>query len=470
MGSHSKRVLLVDGDPELERTLSESLQRHGCQCLTARSAREAIDHLERDPGVDAVVTDVGTPDAGGLELTRSIKQRWNEIEVILLTAHGTITSAVEGIQLGAANYMIKPFPPDELVREIERVCSRGTRDDVVDVVDAEDAPRGAPATEAVAEPAERDFAGLVGCHPTVLELKRSIRRIGQLPANVLVLGESGTGKELVARAIHQSSPCRDEPFVAVNCGAFSRSLLEDQLFGHARGAFTGATGSKEGLFVAAGRGTVFLDEIAELDLDLQVKLLRTLQEREVTPLGSDRPVRWRARLVCATNRDLEQRVTAGQFRQDLYYRINVLVLRVPPLRERKEDVPALVECFLGEFAAQSGQRKQVSDEVLGILLNHDWPGNIRQLRNIIERACALGTSGMILPADLPPEMQAVEVRGGFQTLSEVERDHVIRALRTAGGVRVAAARLLGINRNRLARLIRRHRIGEGKPPGAPLPG
>lgn len=446
--SRPKRVLLVDDDKELLRTLAQSLHGHGWECKTASSAREAIDYLETGATVDAVVTDLRMPGADGLQLTRQIRQRWNHVAVIILTAYGSITSAVEGIKLGAANYVIKPFPPEELLREIEKACDR-------------DEPTGTRTGRS----GDDRFVELVGSHPSMIELKKNIKKFAQLPANVLILGESGTGKELVARAIHRCSPRGEEPFVAVNCGAFSRSLLEDQLFGHARGAFTGATSDKDGLFVAAGKGTVFLDEIAEMDLDLQVKLLRTLQEREVTPLGSNRPVRWHARLVCATNRDLDRLVAERQFREDLYYRINVLVLRVPPLRERRDDVPRLVDHFLEEFGAQTGRRKTISEEASRTLLNANWPGNVRELRNTLERAWALGTSGMIQPPDLPAEMHPDpgSEAGGFPTLEDVERDHIIRALRTAGGTRVIAARLLGIDRNRLTRMIKRLKIDQEFP-------
>jgi DNA-binding NtrC family response regulator len=302
---------------------------------------------------------------------------------------------------------------------------------------------------------------LVGSHPCMLDLDRAIEGVSRLRTNVLIVGESGTGKELVARAIHDRSPSRDEPFVAVNCGAFARGLLEDQLFGHVKGAFTGATADKDGFFAAAGRGTLFLDEIAEIEADLQGRLLRAVQEREVVPLGTNAAVRWEARLIAATNRDLERLVEEGKFRKDLFYRIRVVEVRTPPLREHLDDIPALVDCFLDRLAEAGGSRKKLSPEALELLLRHDYPGNVRELRNAVERACALGLSPTIGPEDLPREFQK-ESPVGFKPLSEVEREHILHALRIAGGKRGLAAKLLGIDRNRLTRKLAKYGVSAGE--------
>ncbi len=298
---------------------------------------------------------------------------------------------------------------------------------------------------------------LVGSHPGMKAIERSIEQLSGLETTVLIVGESGTGKELVARAIHDRGPRAAEPFVGVNCGAFARGLLEDQLFGHRKGAFTGALDDREGVFRTAGRGTLFLDEIGEMDLDLQGRLLRAIQEREVTPLGSNQPEPWHARLIVATNRDLDALVEAGRFRGDLLYRINVVQIRIPPLRERKEDIPALCEHFLDGVGERSGRRKRISPEARERLLAHDYPGNVRELRNAIERACALGESDIIGPPDLPPQLQEA-VPQVISPLSQVEREHLLRALRLAGGQRKLAAKYLQIDRNRLSRLIKRHGI------------
>ena len=300
--------------------------------------------------------------------------------------------------------------------------------------------------------------GFVGCHPGMRDLRRKIRKLSTLSAPVLLVGESGTGKELVARALHSCSERRDERFLPVNCGAIPRHLLESELFGYRRGTFTGAYKDRVGYFVAAGGGTLFLDEIAELDLELQVKLLRSLQEREVTPLGSSDAVPWSARLVCATNIDIDRAVEEKLFREDLYYRIDVLRLVVPPLRERRSDIPFLVEWFLER---RTGGRKTVSRRALDLLGAYDWPGNVRQLENAIIRAHALVASDVIDVDDLPEEMAACRASpqaSRFPTFDEASRRHLIQALRLTRGVRVAAARLLEIDRNRLARLIKRYAI------------
>jgi DNA-binding NtrC family response regulator len=312
--------------------------------------------------------------------------------------------------------------------------------------------------KSVEEKTHRGFIpGLVGSHPSMLALCQEIRRSSRLRSNVLILGESGTGKELVARAIHQQGPWAAEPFIGVNCGAFARNLLDDQLFGHVRGAFTGAVVNQQGVFVAAGKGTLFLDEIAEIDIDLQGKLLRAIQEREVIPLGTNRAVPWKARLITATNRDLESLIQEGRFRRDLYYRINILQLRTTPLRERPEDIPALVDFFLEELAGEQGRLKRISPEALKLLVGSSFPGNVRELRNAVERACALGASEQILPEDLPRELQT-PTGEGFKTLAQIEREHILRALRMARGQKKLAARFLEIDRNRLNRKIKKHGI------------
>ncbi len=304
-----------------------------------------------------------------------------------------------------------------------------------------------------------EFHGLIGRHPRMRRLFREIESAATLSTRttVLIQGESGTGKELVARAIHRIGADTSEPFVGVNCGAFSRGLLDDQLFGHIPGAFTGASTTKDGVFAAAGRGTLFLDEITEIEWELQAKLLRAIQEREVFPLGSDRAVSWQARLIAATNRDIDAQVQARTFRQDLFYRINVIRLFVPPLRERLEDVPLLVHRFLETFRT-AGRPRRASPEFLDCLLAHPYPGNVRELKNAVERACALGRGATLEPGDLPPEFRDA-IRPGFKSLVEVEREHVIRALRLAQGKKVEAARHLDIDRNRLYRLVRKHAIG-----------
>ncbi len=299
------------------------------------------------------------------------------------------------------------------------------------------------------------------------ELDRVIDGVSRLDSSVLIIGESGTGKELVARAIHDRGPRSKEPFIGINCGAFTRSLLEDQLFGHVRGAFTGAAAAKDGVFVAAGDGTLFLDEITEIDVELQGRLLRAIQEREVVPLGTNRPVLWKARLITATNRDIDRLAAEGGFRRDLYYRINVVEVRTPPLRERMEDIPALVDHFLGRLAEGRGARKRVSPEALELLLRHPYPGNVRELRNALERAHALGEGEVIEPQDLPREFRGPVPEASFKSLAQVEREHILRALLLAGGKKTLAARLLEIDRNRLNRKLKKYGIAAGPDESSP---
>lgn len=301
---------------------------------------------------------------------------------------------------------------------------------------------------------ERD--PLVGRSPRMLELREAIDRAARGAACVILLGESGSGKEVVARSIHARDALRrSEPFLAMNCGAFTRELLPSTLFGHRRGAFTGAVADQDGVFVGAGRGVLFLDEIAEMPLDLQVQLLRAIDEREVTPVGGNDSIPWRARLVCATNRDLRAEVAAGRFREDLFYRINVVAVSVPPLRDRRGDVPLLVERFLDDLAASGTGRKQLSTAASAALLAHNWPGNVRELRNVVERACAFSVGATIESVDLRLDGDSSAAASAFPTLDEIVAEHIRAALATSGGVRTRAARLLGVDRNRLSRMIRR---------------
>ncbi|MBN1441403.1 MAG: sigma-54-dependent Fis family transcriptional regulator [Planctomycetes bacterium] len=448
-------ILIVDDELDTLRALVQGLHDEGFECSTARSAQEALERLGGGYDVQVVVTDLRLPSMDGLDFTRTLKMSWPEIHVIILTAFPTSDSALIGGRLGAARYLSKPVSSRELSAAIHEVLAAARSRA------KSEQPAGAKGPGEPGESPPDHFHGLVGRHPLMRELQNNIEKLAKLPAPVLILGESGTGKELVARALHQSSPSRTEPFVAVNCGAIPRQLLESELFGHKKGAFTGADTSRVGLFVSAGRGVLFLDEIAELDLDLQVKLLRSLQEKEVTPLGSTQPVPWHARLICATNLDIDRAVAERRFRQDLYYRINVLRLPVPPLRARKSDILILIDWFLRRFCGDREKPKRISEEALQILMGYEWPGNVRQLENAIIQAVALGLSDEVQPEDLPAEILRVArhpSRAAFPTYDEVVRQHIIDALRLSKGVRTAAARRLGLDRNRLSRFIKRYRI------------
>ena len=453
-------VLLVDDDKSELESLRESLHGKQCgdmslHCATVVSAKEALLYLESHR-VDVVVTDYQMPGIDGLDLTKAIKQRFNEVGVLLMTARSLVASAVESIKWGAHDYLIqpfplvKPFPHQEFCRYIYEAfqVSPGFSSPSVRPPKPDDGRRK-----------------LIGESAPMRRLRNTLTNVSTSDACVLILGESGTGKELVARSIHRNSDRHQHRFIAVNCGAFpDNNLLHSQLFGNEKGAYTGAEYKRKGFFVAAGHGTLFLDEIGEIPLESQGTLLRAVEEREVTPIGSDDPVRWNARLVCATNRNLHERVEAGSFREDLYYRINVIEVVLPPLRDRLEDIPALVEQFLAEHALHTGHRQSLHADALGILQEYSWPGNVRELRNFIERASAVYRGDQIRPEHLPSQLFSpgttprAPPTEEFRPLESVLREHIIEALARANGVKTRAADLLGINRNRLRRLMKRHGI------------
>jgi DNA-binding NtrC family response regulator len=447
------KVVLLDPEVKLLAALEAELLAEGYQVWLARSAGEGLQILAREAPVAAVVAALDLPDGNGLELIREIKGRWPETGILSLAGQPSGSRSprpLEAIRLGAYQWFERGCAPEEVLIHLSRLRRQKGLESALERLQGPDPPP------------ERLQRGLVGNHPSLLEVLRTVDGLSRLRTTVLILGESGTGKELVARAIHQRSPQAAEPFLGVNCGAFSRGLLEDQLFGHRRGAFTGAVEDQAGLLVSAGRGTLFLDEIAEMDLDLQGRLLRAIQEREVVPLGTHRPVPWQARLIAATNRELESLAASGEFRKDLFYRLNVVQVRIPPLRERLEDVPVLADHFLGELQRESGRTRRLSAETLELLVRHPYPGNVRELKNALERAHALSRSEEIQPQDLPAEFRSPS-KEGFRPLADVEKEHILQALRLAGGRRNLAARFLRIDRNRLSRLMKRHGI-EGAAP------
>ncbi len=449
------RTLLVEDEPNMVRTLSKILERRGHTVDSAPNGAEAL-RLLAAHAYDLVITDLNMPVMDGLQLLREMKARGLEAAVIVLTGYGTIQSAVEALKLGAGDYLIKPCHPEELLLAASRLLELRALKREVHILRRE-----------VRHYAR--FGEIIGRSPAMREVYRIIEAVSENKSNVLVCGENGTGKELVARTIHQRGPWRDRPFLAVNCGALSETLLESQLFGHRRGAFTGAIEDHEGVFQAASGGTLFLDEVTEIPLPLQVKFLRAIQEREVTPLGSTRSVKVDVRLIAAANRDVEEAVRQGWFRSDLYYRLNVVTIHLPPLRERREDIPLLVEHFVERFSRDYGvEPKRVTRAAMDCLLAYSWPGNIRELQNTIERAFALSRAPEIDLEDLP-----VKIRGpsGVQLLSpaepandiveilplaELERRAIVAALARTGGNKAEAARLLGIERPRLYRKLQKY--------------
>jgi two-component system, NtrC family, response regulator AtoC len=444
------RILLVEDEANMARTLTKNLERAGHTVEHAPHGQAAITRLEQRP-FDMVVTDLKMPMMDGMQLLHALHERDLPPAVVVLTGYGTIESAVEAMKLGAADYLIKDARPQEILLTVERVLK-------VDALRRENARL----REEVGR--LRGVGELIGESRSLQAVYRVIEAVKENKSTVLVSGESGTGKELVARTIHQRGPLAERPFIAINCAGLSETLLDSQLFGHRRGAFTGAVADHDGVFRAAHGGTLFLDEVSEIPLSLQPKFLRAVQEREVTPLGASVPVPVDVRLIAATNRDLEAEVRSGTFRADLFYRLNVVHIEMPPLRAHPEDIPLLVEHFLQSFSRQYRvSPKRVTAEALERLTAYAWPGNIRELQNLIERAFALSTAETITLEDLPPAVAgwvAPEVGNEddreLPTLGDTERRLIAAALRRSGGNKKEAARLLGIDRQRLYRKIEKY--------------
>jgi len=450
----SYRTLLVEDEANMVRTLGRILGRKGFVVDAASNGAEALGKLDSGD-YDLVITDLNMPAMDGMQLLREMNSRGLRPATIVLTGHGTVQSAVEAMKLGAGDYLIKPCDPDELILVAERLLEvRRLRSEVREL-------------KRELRKFER-FGEIIGSSEAMQEVYRLIDAVSQNKSSVLICGENGTGKELVARTIHARGPLRDRPMLAVNCGALSETLLESQLFGHRRGAFTGAIDDHEGLFQAAQGGTLFLDEVAEVPPPLQVKFLRVLQEREVTPLGSNRPIAVDVRVIAATNRDIEVAVAEGVFRADLFYRLNVVRIDLPPLRRRSSDMPLLVGHFIREFSEVYGvEPKEVTPAAMAALTSYEWPGNIRELQNAIERAFALSAQRSIDVADLPPAVfggkprhhEEPTARPLLTSLDDAERRSIEAAIAAAQGNKNEAARILGIDRQRLYRKLRKHRLG-----------
>jgi DNA-binding NtrC family response regulator len=440
-------VLIVDDEDTTRNLCRDVVADAGLRTRTASTTEQALDTLDQYP-VDLVITDLRVPQIGGLELLKRVRESYAQTAVIVLTQYGTIESAVEATRMGAADYVTKPFHVPELRTKIDRVI-RSLEIDQENRLLREQL-RTRPG-----------FGGLLGVSPKMQRVYRLIEKVSQHNYPVLILGESGTGKELVARSIHFSGPRQSKPFVPVDCSALVPTLIESELFGYVKGAFTGAMHSKTGLMEAAGSGTLFLGEIGDMPVDLQAKLLRALQEREVKPVGSAERVSISTRVIAATNRDLEASVRQGQFRQDLFFRLNVVQIKLPPLRERKSDIPLLVNSFLEKFCEPNGRARTVSDDAMARLIAYDWPGNVRELENAIERAVALGSGPILHVGDLPSNLHYAS--GGrlpqadeLLPLEELERRAILRALSEASGDKLAAARLLGIGKTTLYRKLKQY--------------
>lgn len=425
------RILVVDDEAPMRELLRIILEAEGYSVMEAASLSEARAKLQRGR-FDLVVCDIYLPDGNGLELIRSARQNNQETPFVVITAHTTPAQAITALREGAVDYLSKPFDVEVLKAVVGKHVAAGA-----------------------AQPLA--FFDFIGQAPSLWPILQRLPQVARSDATVLITGESGTGKELLARAIHAASPRAASPFVPVNCGALPEPLLESELFGHARGAFTGAVREKRGLFLEAHGGTLFLDEVGELPLTMQVKLLRALQERRIRPVGDNREIEVDVRIIAATNRDLERQLKEGQFREDLFYRLNVIHLHVPPLRERREDIPELARHFVNRACTRlKVPIKQIHRDVMSVLENYRWPGNVRELENIIERAVALEPSSVItlsaLPASLlgqgeiTPSTGPVRLpEGGLDVeahLHELRREYMRQALARTGGVQKEAAKLL----------------------------
>jgi two-component system nitrogen regulation response regulator GlnG len=468
----SGRVLIADDEDSLRWVLEKGLRQAGYDVAVARDGEGALRAFEAEP-CDLVLLDVRMPGLDGLTVLARLRERHPDVHVVVMTAHGTMDTAIQAMQRGAYDYIAKPFDLDEMLLLVERALSARRL--------TQEVARLRTGLQEV-----REFSALIGRHPRMQDVYKTIGRIAGSDVTVLLRGESGTGKELVARALHHYSRRSGRPFVGVSCAAIPGTLLESEMFGHERGAFTDAKERKLGKFELAHGGTLYLDEIGDMPVELQTKLLRALQERAIERVGGQEPIRVDVRVLAATNRDLEAAMREGRFREDLYYRLNVVTLNLPPLRERRRDIPLLVEHFLAKHAEEIGERG-VAPEALDRLIGHDWPGNVRELENVVQRAMVMATSGVILPEHLPigPVSAAASVavdatleeiierklldcvRGLRERSSAnlydlivglVEKPLLRAVLRETGGNQVRAAQILGINRNTLRKKLTEHGI------------
>ncbi len=451
-------ILIVDDEKHYRFILSEVLEDEGYRSFTAASGMEALDLLKSQI-IDLVLTDVKMPGMTGIDLLEKIKEIHPELPVIIMTAFGSVEKAVEAMQKGAYTFILKPFENDALIAHITKSIS------MYRIVQENALLRDTVQTR-------YQFDNIIGKSKPMQKLYEIIRKVAPTSATVLIEGESGTGKEMVARSIHYNSPRKDHPMVAVNCAAFAESLLESELFGHEKGAFTGAAALKKGRFEIADKGTLFLDEIGELSMPLQVKLLRVLQEKTIERVGGTTPIPVDFRLIAATNKTLEDEVAKNRFREDLYYRLNVVKAVIPPLRERQEDIPLLMNHFIEKFTRESSTVnpvKGISKEAVRILCDHSWNGNVRELENVIERSVILASQEVITPADLPPRMRETpkttldldgipEGVGLVETLAAVEKRMIIRAMTLSENVQTQAARILGIGKSGLNQKLKKYNL------------
>lgn len=445
------RILIADDEPLYLQTTSALLRREGYDCVTAADGGAAIEALSSQP-FDLVLSDLNMPGNQNLELLQEQRERWPEIPLIVITGAPSLPTAIESLRLGIADYLLKPVRYQDLLKSIEKALARRQAREAAEAVTPDEASTA------------ETFPGIIGESPAMQEVLEIIGKVSRSDANVLITGESGTGKEVVARAIHEHGPRRNGAFQVVDCTAIPESLFESVLFGHAKGSFTGAVRDQQGLLLQANGGTVFFDEIGELPLPLQAKLLRLIQEQTFTPVGKSTPVQLDVRFISATNRDLELEVNSGRFRRDLFYRLAVIHMELPPLRDREGDVLRLARHFLAQLQPLGIRVRDFSPAAVELLMNYAWPGNIRELRNAVERGIALASTDQILPEDLPkpiasrnePKSAATaadDSRG--QTLREAELDYLRSILESNKGNVSRAAEQAGMTRQGLHKRLKR---------------
>lgn len=451
--SETTTILVIDDSPDTLEIIQRNLSSRGYRVLTADNAPKGISLLQ-EHRIDLVITDYKMPKADGLEVVRHIRENYRDIEVMMVTGYASVAGAVEAVKQGAEEYLSKPFTEDELIAAVERsLCKLQHRRE-----------------RQTGDWENHVFYGLYGKSAEMQRVFAMIEKVAPTPATVLITGESGTGKELIARAIHYTSPRSAEPFVTINCGAIPENLMESELFGYVKGAFTGAEKSRAGFFQTADRGTIFLDEIGETGLAMQVKLLRVLQEKEICMVGSSKNIPVNVRIIAATNKNLEVLVKNGDFREDLFYRLNVVTLRVPPLRERKEDISPLSRMFLEKYSSDYGKPStELSEQAELALMNYDWPGNVRELENLMQRLIITTDGETITVPDLPDMMHfALQAgRGPLKTLVDTEREQIIAALEHTKNNKTRAAEILGIDRKTLReKLVKMNIPAAPEGPGA----
>lgn len=441
-------ILLVDDERHSREAMADWLESEGFDVIAVSDGQQALQHIH--DGIAVIVTDLKMPKTDGLELLRIAKQQAPHTAVILVSGYGTVETAVEALKAGAFDFLSKPINAEELTQRIRMALEKQS-------MAAEIARLHGELNE------RHGFENIIGKSQAMREVFEKVRLVADTRSTVMIVGESGTGKELVARAIHRNSSRRKQPFVPVNCAAIPDTLVESELFGYEKGAFTGATGPKRGLFQAADTGTLFIDEIGELQPGLQAKFLRALENRKIMPVGSTHEVDVDVRLVAATNRDLQQQVREGQFREDLYYRLKVVELRLPPLRERPEDIPLLIRHFVDEISSENGRPvKDIAPDAVAALEAYDWPGNIREVRNLLESVIVLCVKDCIELSDLPEQISKVSsarvvIKPGM-TMEDIEKEAIRRTLEQTGGRRNETAKILGISVRTLHRKIKEYQL------------